>query len=133
MDSVKQVWEKLKVGDRFGRHNGMEIIEMEEGRARTRLIVADCHLNAENITHGAAVFGLADLALAAASNSYGRPAVALNMNISFVKASGIGSVLTATARQDNLTHRTGLYRIVVENEQKETIAVAEGLVFRKGN
>ncbi|TLN12304.1 hotdog fold thioesterase, partial [bacterium] len=84
-----------------------------------------------NITHGAAVFGLADLVFAAASNSHGQVAVALNMNISYVKATAAGAVLTATATEDKLTNRTGLYRIVVEDDKDELVAVAEGLVFRK--
>ena len=40
-------------------------------------------LNGEGLTHGGAIFGLADLVFAAASNSHGNLALALNVNISF--------------------------------------------------
>lgn len=131
MDTVQKVFEKITAGDIYARHNGIEIEEIKPGYAKTRMTVRENHLNAVNITHGAAVFGLADLAFAAAANSYGQVAVALNMNISYVQATTTGAVLTATATEDKLTNRTGLYRIVVEDETGDLVAVAEGLVFRK--
>lgn len=131
MDIVKTVLEKITVGDTYARHNGIEVLQIKPGFARAGMKVAANHLNAVNITHGAAVFGLADLAFAAAANSHGQVAVALNMNISYVKATTLGAVLTATATEDKLTNRTGLYRIVVEDETGDLVAVAEGLVFRK--
>ncbi|HEX3031886.1 MAG TPA: hotdog fold thioesterase [Bacillota bacterium] len=130
-----EIWEKTKAhissDDRFAKHNGMEVLEVRPGFAQTRLVVAEHHLNAVGVTHGAAVFGLADLALALASNSHGPVALALNVNISFMKATKLGDILTATASEDNCTHRTGLYRIVVTDGSGEAVAVAEGLVFRK--
>lgn len=131
MDTVQTILEKITAGDMYARHNGIELVEIRLGYARSRMVVGENHLNAVKITHGAAVFGLVDLAFAAASNSHGPVAVALNMNISYVKATTAGAVLTATATEDKLTNRTGLYRIVVEDEQGELVAVAEGLVFRK--
>lgn len=131
MDTVKKVFEKITAGDVYARHNGIEITEIRPGFAKNRMTVGENHLNAMNITHGAAVFGLADVAFAAASNSHGQVAVALNMNISYVKATVKGDILTATATEDKLTNRTGLYRIVVEDDKGDLVAVAEGLVFRK--
>ncbi len=131
MDSVEVVYEKIRTGDKFGLHNGLELIAIKEGYAQTRMTVGEHSLNAENITHGAAIFGLADLALAAAANSYGQVAVLLNMNISLVKATYQGAVLLATATEDHLTNRTGLYRIKVEDETGDIVAIAEGVVFRK--
>jgi len=66
-----------------------------------------------------------------ASNSHGKTAVALNMSINFVKATKLGSVLTAIAREDKITRSTGLYRIEVKDQSGELVSVAEGLVFRK--
>lgn len=131
MGTVKTVFEKIKAGDRYAQHNGIELVEVKPGYAKTTMVVQEHHLNAVNVTHGATVFGLVDVAFAAASNSHGQVALALNMNISLVKATTTGAVLTATAMEDNLTNRTGLYRIVVEDETGDLVAVAEGLVFRK--
>ncbi|MFZ5639799.1 MAG: PaaI family thioesterase [Bacillota bacterium] len=133
METAQKILEKISAGDIYARHNGIEIVEIRPGYAKTRMVVGENHLNAVNITHGAAVFGLVDLAFAAASNSHGQVAVALNMNISYVKATTVGNILTATATEDKLTNRTGLYRIVVEDEKGDLVAVAEGLVFRKND
>lgn len=131
MGAVKTIFAKIKSGDMYAQHNGIELVEVKQGYAKTSMVVGDHHLNSEKYTHGATVFGLADVAFAAASNSHGQVALALNMNISLVKATTTGAVLMATASEDNLTNRTGLYRIVVEDETGDLVAVAEGLVFRK--
>lgn len=90
-------------------------------------------LNGAGLTHGSAVFTLADIAFAAASNSHGSLALALNVNISFLKATSEGAVLTAEAREENLTRKTGLYRLEVRDESGELVALAEGLAYRVGN
>ena len=132
MNDVEQVVRKIREKDRFGRMVGIEIAEALPGYARVTLKVEDKHLNAVDITHGAAIFSLADLAFAIASNSHEKVAVALNMTINFLKATREGSLLTATAMEDNLTNRTGLYRIEVKDETDEIVAVAQGLAYRKG-
>lgn len=132
MNTVEQVVRRIREKDRFGKMVGVDIVEAGPGYARVTLKVEERHLNAVDITHGAAVFSLADLAFAIASNSHEKVAVALNMTINFLKATKEGSLLTATAMEDNLTNRTGLYRIEVKDETEEIVAVAQGLAYRKG-
>ena len=127
MEKVHNQLEK----DAFAKMLGIEVLEIRPGYAKASLVVAKEHLNSIDITHGAAVFSLVDMAFAAASNSHGNIAVALNMNINFVKATVLGNVLYATASEDKLTNRTGLYRITVEDQTGELVATAEGLVYRK--
>ncbi|GAW91572.1 hotdog fold thioesterase [Calderihabitans maritimus] len=117
--------------DALAKLLGVEILEVREGYAKTRVKVSKDLLNSLNTTHGAAIFAVADMALAAASNSYGQTAVALNVNITYLRATGEGTVLYATAEEENLTARTGLYRIVIRDEEGCKVAVAEGLVYRK--
>ena len=74
--------------DKFASYLGIELLEMEEGRAKAKLDISDKHLNGIGTAHGGAIFSLADLTFAAASNSYGNIAVAINANISFFKAAG---------------------------------------------
>ncbi len=131
MDSVERAVRRITANDRFARMAGTEIEEVRPGYARVRMKVEDRHLNSVDITHGGAVFTVADTAFALASNSHGQIALALNMNISFLKATGAGSILTAVATEDKLTNRTGLYRITVEDEKGDLVSVVEGLVYRK--
>jgi len=131
MDGVERAVRRITSNDRFARLVGTEIQEVRQGYARVSLKIEDKHLNSVDITHGSVVFTLVDMAFALASNSHGQVAVALNMSINFVKATGTGNFLTAEATEDKLTNRTGLYRITVNDETGEVVCVAEGLVYRK--
>jgi len=116
--------------DRFAEHNGIELLEISEGRAKAKLDIKNYHLNSANIVHGGAIFALADLVFAAASNSHGTIAVAINANISFLKAS-VGGTLYADAREISKNPKLGTYTIDVTNEDGDIIAVFQGMVYRK--
>lgn len=90
-------------------------------------------LNGAGLTHGSAVFALADIVFAAASNSHGSLALALNVSISFLKATSECSLLTAVAHEENLTRKTGLYRLEVREENGDLVALADGVAYRVGN
>jgi len=126
-----QLLERLQ-DDPFPRHLGVEILEVRPGFSRVGLKIADHMTNIHRITHGGVVFTLADVALGTACNAGGGVEVAMNVNIYYLKPSRPGEYLQATASAENVTRRTGLYRIRVENEKGELVATAEGLVYRKG-
>ena len=92
--------------DVFSQHCGIELVEAGGGRAVTRMTVDEKHLNGVNVVHGGAIFALADAAFAAASNSEGRVAVAININISYLRGVTEG-VLTARATEINAEKRIG--------------------------
>jgi acyl-CoA thioesterase len=117
--------------DPYARLLEIELKELQPGYAQATMQVKETMLNFHGITHGAALFSLADAAFAAASNSHGQTAVALNVNISYLAATQAGSRLTATAVEEKSNKRTALYRIVIEDEVQGLVAVAEGLVYRK--
>lgn len=117
--------------DALARHLGIKLLEMKPGYARAVMEVTPELLNGVGVTHGGAIFSLADVVFAAASNAHGPVALAMNVNINFLKATTVGTTLTAVAREDNLTRKTGLYRMEVTDETGAMIALAEGLVYRK--
>lgn len=119
------------LNDPFPNSLGVEILELKPGYSRVRLRVTQSMTNIHGITHGGVIFTVADVAFGTASNSRGEPAVAMNMSINYLKKSSPGDELVATAREENLTRRTGLYRITVENQHGELLAVAQGLVYRQ--
>ena len=88
------------------------------------------HLNGLGIVHGGAIFTLADFTFAAASNSRGNVAVAINANISYMKSASSG-ILFADAKEISINHKLGTYTIDVTNEAGELIAVFQGMVYRK--
>ena len=116
--------------DRFAAQSGVELLEVEEGYSKARLVITPEHLNAGGRTQGGALFTLADLTLAAAANSHGTLAFSLSSNITFLRASGVGDTLYAEARERYTGRATGCYQIDITNQDGKLIATFESSVFR---
>lgn len=121
---------KIFAGDSYARLTGVEIVEAGKGYCRTRLTIEGKHLNAAGVVQGGAIFTLADLAFAVASNSHGQLALAVNANISFLRGKSSG-VLYATATEVTAPRRLGAYDVLVNDEDQEVIARFNGMVYRK--
>ena len=117
--------------DRFADHVGIELLEVSEGRARAKMEIKDHHLNGVNIAHGGAIFSLADLAFAVASNSHQTVALSINVSISYVKASVAGETLFAEANEVSLNPKLATYEVRVTDETNDIIAIFLGTVYRK--
>ncbi|KJS71282.1 MAG: phenylacetic acid degradation protein [Desulfotomaculum sp. BICA1-6] len=124
-----KVLEKMR-HDPFPEILGVELIELAPGYARVSLTLDEKMTNIHHITHGGVVFTVADVALGLASNSHGPSAVAVNVNINYIRPSKPGDILTATAREEHLGRRTASYRIKVEDQQGKLVATVQGLVYR---
>ena len=98
---------------------GIDLVEFDEGYARTRLTITEDLLNFHGTPHGGALYSLADAAFAAASNSHGDTAVALEVNMSYLEAVETGTTLVATAEETHLTRRTAEYEVVVRRAGSE--------------
>ena len=83
-----------------------------------------------NIVHGGAIFTLADLVFAAASNSHGNVAVAINVTISYLKAAA-GGTLTAEAREVSRNRKLATYSIRIRDDSGDLVASFQGMVYRK--
>ncbi|MBK1719431.1 PaaI family thioesterase [Thiocystis violacea] len=116
--------------DRFAEYVGIELLEVAPGRARARLEIEGRHLNAVGLAHGAAIFSLADLVFAVASNSHGSVALGVNVSISYLKAARPG-VLIAEAEEVSLNPRLATYLIRVTDSEEALIALFQGTVYRK--
>ncbi len=128
LDAIRQHIAK----DAFADFLGAKVEIPEPGHSRVTLTVTADMINFHGITHGGLIFSLGDMAFAAAGNSHGQTAVALNVNISFLKASGVGDRLVAEAKEINAGGRTALYEIKVFNESTgDLLASSQDLVYRK--
>jgi acyl-CoA thioesterase len=116
--------------DRFAAHVGIELLSASPGRARARLVIAEHHLNAVGVAHGAAIFSLADLVFAVASNSHGQIALGIEVSVSFLKTAKPG-VLTAEAEEIATNPRLATYLIRVTDESSALVALFKGTVYRK--
>ncbi|MBK1722235.1 PaaI family thioesterase [Thiocystis violacea] len=116
--------------DRFAEHVGIELLDVGSGRARARLEIGERHLNAVGVAHGAAIFSLADLVFAVASNSHGSVALGVNVAVSFLKSAGRG-ILIAEAEEVSINPKLATYLIRVTDEGDNLIALFQGTVYRK--
>ncbi|MFP1601582.1 hydroxyphenylacetyl-CoA thioesterase PaaI [Microbacterium sp. 2216-1] len=105
---------------------GMSVEVDEPGRAVVSMIVRDDMLNGFAITHGGLVFALADTAFAIACNEDERVTVASGADITFLKSTGAGQVLSATAVRRVVSGRTGLYDVTVRDETGAVVAEVRG-------
>lgn len=118
--------------DPFANWLGATIEAIEPGYCRVSLVVTEAMQNFHGMTHGGLVFALGDIAFAAASNSHGRTALALNVAVSFLRATGVGDHLVAEAREVHLGGATALYDILVsEQPSGQLIAKSQATVYRK--
>ena len=116
--------------DKFARHTGIDLLEMSPGKAKARMEIREEHKNGMGVAHGGAIFTLADLVFAAASNSHGIPALAINVSISYLKKVTHG-ILTAEASEVSLNPKLGSYTVEVRDDTEELVAIFQGMVYRK--
>src|SRR5665647_1084335 len=118
--------------DAYANWLGATIETIEPGYSRVSLVVTESMLNFHGMTHGGLLFSLGDIAFAAASNSHGQTAVALNVTTSFLRATGVGEHLVAEAKEVHLGGATALYDIVIiETNSGQLVAKSQATVYRK--
>ncbi len=127
---AKAIWEFLGQ-DKFAESLGIELLDLREGYAKCAMVVGDNMVNAHRIAHGAAIFTIADFAFAAACNSYGQTALALEVKINFLEAVKAGTKLIAEAKEEALSTRIGLYHLTVKDARGVLVAVAQATAYRK--
>jgi acyl-CoA thioesterase len=116
--------------DQFSAHNNIELIEAGGGHAKAKMTLRPHHWNGLGTVHGGALFTLADFCFAAACNSHGTVAVAIDANITFMKAISTG-VLYAEAKEIAKNFKLGSYVVEVRSEAGDLIAQFQGLAYRK--
>lgn len=116
--------------DRFSAWLGIEVLEFAQGSCKICMTIREEMMNGFNIAHGGIAFSFADSALAIASNGYNKLSVALETSMSFTAPVKTGDKLTATATEISLTNKIGVYQIVVTNQDRVTVGLFKGTVYR---
>lgn len=120
--AARAMWER----DNASRKLGMELLEVAPGFARMRMRVREDMTNGYLIGHGGYTFTLADSTFAYACNSYDTVALAASCSIDFLRPARLGDLLTATATEQALKGRNGIYDVRVENQDGELVALFRG-------
>jgi acyl-CoA thioesterase len=112
--------------DRASALLGLVVERDDPGHAVVSMRVRDDMTNGFHITHGGLVFALADTAFAIACNEDDRVTVAAGADISFLKPTTAGQLLTATAVRRSRSGRSGIYDVTVVDDQGDTVAEFRG-------
>ncbi len=117
---------KMYARDQASQALGIIVDQPAPGRAIARMTVREDTLNGHGICHGGMIFTLADTAFAFACNGPQRVAVAQRCSIDFLRPARLADALTATAEERAVTGRSGVYDVVVEDQNNELVALFRG-------
>ncbi|MDH6358434.1 PaaI family thioesterase [Parabacteroides sp. PF5-9] len=117
-------------GDKFALFAGVELLEVGNGYAKARMEIKPMHLNGGGVCQGGAIFTLADLAFAAATNSHARLTLSTNSSINFFKSESTG-FLYAEAQEIFNHKRLAHCEVKITNEAGTLIATFNGSGYRK--
>lgn len=120
--AAKAMW----ADDRASQWLGMELVEVDEGRAVLALDVKARHCNGHGSCHGGITFALADSAFAFACNARNQATVGQHTLMSYLAPAHEGDRLIATAREVALTGRSGIYDVTVTTEKGQVMAEFRG-------
>ena len=130
-DRAKRIHDYIQ-RDPFALSLGAKVEILAPGHSRVTLTITEDMVNFHGDTHGGVIFSLGDMAFAAASNSRGQTAVALNVGITFMKATRPGDRLIAEAIEQADAGPMVLYDIAIRDAQTgEMVAKSQDLVYRK--
>jgi acyl-CoA thioesterase len=116
--------------DPASRALGMSLDEIRPGYARISMPVRGDMLNGHGTCHGGYIFMLADSAFAFACNSHNHVTVGAGCTIDYLAPGREGDLLTAEAVEQALVGKTGVYDIVVSNQEGRKLALFRGKSHR---
>jgi acyl-CoA thioesterase len=109
---------------------GMTLDAIRPGYARMSMPVRGDMLNGHGSCHGGYIFMLADSAFAFACNSHNFNTVGAGCSIDYLAPGREGDVLTAEAQEQALSGKTGVYDVVVSNQEGRKLALFRGKSHR---
>jgi acyl-CoA thioesterase len=129
-DRKRTIFFKKVDEEPFAKLLNIKLKDVGEGYAFCEMEYTEQMDNIFGMAHGGAIFSLIDEAFEISSNSHGNIAVALNVNVTYMKPPKKNTVLTAESKEINRTRRTSSYQITVRDDNN-LIAVCQALVYIK--
>ena len=126
LETAKACARAMLSEDLVSRDLGIDSEITAPGHAVSRITVDTRMINGLGVCHGGYIFTLADTAFAYACNTYNRVTFAAGASIDYLRPGKLGDVLTATATERHRSRRTGVYDIVVTNQDGATLALFRG-------
>jgi acyl-CoA thioesterase len=136
MDSKEKAYAiakaKMYDNDAFSQWLGIEILDLDAGKAVLQMTLRPEMTQGFGIAHGGISYALADSALAFAANSHGPKSVSVETSISHLLPVNKGDILTATAIEESLGNKIAIYQVRVTNQHDKLVALFKGTVYRTG-
>ncbi len=115
----------------YARNLGIRLVDLKRGWAVTEMEFSADMKNVFGMAHGGAIFSLIDEAFGAAANSWGTVALALNVNVTYVRPPSPGEILRAEAVEVDRSETASTCEIRVLGEDGQLIATAQATGYRK--
>lgn len=119
----------MRGNDYFRELLGIKVLEVRSGYAKMSMTIAKNHLNFAGFAHGGVIFALADCAFAEAANSGDAQAVAVQVNINYIRPSSEGDTLTAEAARVSEGKTFSIFSVTVTKKDK-IVALFSGLAYK---
>lgn len=116
----------MYAADQASQDLGIQIDVSAPGQAVAHFVIRQNMLNGHLVCHGGFIFALADTAFAFACNTYDKVTVAAAASIEFLRPAKLGDRLVATATERHRGGRSGLYDVVVRNQDDLDVALFRG-------
>jgi len=116
--------------DQASQKLGMTLDAIRPGYACMRMRVREDMLNGHGSCHGGYIFMLADSAFAFACNSHNLNTVGAGCTIDYLAPGRFDDVLTAEATEQALSGKTGVYDVVVSDQEGRKLALFRGKSHR---
>ncbi len=117
--------------ENFARKLDLELLKIGTGFSIVKMKFTSEIENIFGMAHGGAIVSLIDEAFEIASNSHGTMAVALGVNVQFIRAASSGDELYAEAKEVSSSSRIAHYDIRVTNQNENLIATCKATAYRK--
>ncbi len=119
---------ELFARDRYAARLGVRLVGDDPARVVVAMTLTPDHENFFDMTHGGAIFSLADCALSLASNAAGDTAVAIDTHLVLTASTQRGDELTATAEETTRGRTLGTYRITITRGDGRICGIFTGTV-----
>ena len=126
-----EVREHFKNKDTFAKHLGIELVEIGSGHGVATMPFDERHRNGMGNTHGGAIFALADMAFAAASNASGEFCVNAQTSISYVSPGKVGP-LKGVAKAIHVGRKMATFDVEITDAAGTMVAKAIITGYSKG-
>ncbi len=123
---AKQCRDTMYAADVAVRALDIKVEVTGAGHAVAELEIRSEMLNGHEVCHGGYLFTLADTAFAYACNSYNLVTFAAGASIEFLRPAKLGDQIVAVATERHRGGRTGIYDVVLSNQDGAEVAIFRG-------